>query len=84
MQGLTRDGKSKMMSKWLDFAETKGSRNEELQMEMGRIKTIDVRIEKQILDKKQRLLLTLLVLGFLFQFPQSLCLFGYLVRRKTF
>lgn len=30
MQDLTKQGKSKMMSKWLDFAQNKGSNNEEL------------------------------------------------------
>lgn len=52
MTDLTKDGKSKMMGKWLNFAETKGTRNEELTQEMTRIKTIDVRIEKQLLGKE--------------------------------
>jgi hypothetical protein len=53
MQDLTKDGKSKIMGKWLQFAKTKGSNNEELLQEKHRIKVVDVKLKNEIIDMEE-------------------------------
>ena len=50
MKDLTKDGTSKQMSVWMDFAKNKGSNNEELLQEYFRIKVIEVKTTKEIVN----------------------------------
>lgn len=51
MHDLTKQGTSKKMAEWLDFAITKGSNNSELLQEKSRIKIVEMKLVKTLINK---------------------------------